>query len=513
MPENSSLIGLLDPHREVTGFVGRNAELGELLAWCADGQDAPVRLVTGPSGAGKTRLAVEFAHRMRARGWRTRWLGPADGSDGQTTAPAAWIVQRKSLVIIDAADARSELAELLTELVRAQPQARILLLATDAGSWCDQAELAGPVAHALITAARSALIELSAEVSADLTDQEVAALAGIAFAAGLAQPSRAFKLADAGESGQYVMLDLHVAALVATVLEQPEPVNPHRAAAALLGLEQEFWTSRAGELGVTAEPGSRRQLVAAGLLLGADTAEDAAATTAKVAGETGLAAWLHDVLGGPPQAHGEGQAWPAKLARLHIATELGSASQFADRCLAGLDAAGLRRVIPLLAGEAGGRPQAAAPEAAVRLVASQVEQLKAPNPELIPILRSVPYPDPIWAKAGAAACGLIVRQLADDSDEGTRAYWLNSLSARLWLAGRQLEAVSAAEEAVSLRRDLAADAPDRYLASLAVSLSYLGIQYSGLGRTDDAYKVTEEAVSVRRKLAEESPDRYGELVG
>jgi tetratricopeptide (TPR) repeat protein len=162
-------------------------------------------------------------------------------------------------------------------------------------------------------------------------------------------------------------------------------------------------------------------------------------------------------------------------------------------------------------GEDRGQRAADPPESALRLVAGQLETLGRQNAELIPILRLLPYPDAIWARAGAAICGRIVSQLPDDADQGTRAYWLNSLSARLWLAGRELEAVGAAEEAVSIRRDLAAQAPDRYLASLAVSLSYLGIQYAGLGRTDDAFKVTEEAVDVRRQLAADDPDRYAKL--
>jgi hypothetical protein len=61
---------LLDPRREVVGFVGRQGELAELAAWCQDGHGRRLRLVTGPGGVGKTRLAVELADRMRAAGWR-----------------------------------------------------------------------------------------------------------------------------------------------------------------------------------------------------------------------------------------------------------------------------------------------------------------------------------------------------------------------------------------------------------------------------------------------------------
>ncbi len=498
---------MLDPHLEVAPFLGRSAELGELLAWCADGQDTPVRLITGPAGAGKTRLAVEFAHRMRARGWRTEWLKPPDAA-GSTGS----VAQRKSLLIIDDADRHDGLAELLTGLVRTRPEARILLLAREAGRWCDQAELAGPIAHALITIARSALIDLAGLADAELTDQEVAGQAAAAFAAVLELPGPGFKLAGAGEAGRYLVLDLHIAALVGCAGEPPDPPAPNSAPAALLDLEQRYWDNMAGRAGLEAEPGLLRQLVAAGWLLGAGTAEDAVSVAAVVAGEAGasvLGGWLRDVLASERSA-----CWPGALARLLVASELDASPQFALRCLSDLSPAGFRRVMPLLTGPAaaeGGGRRAEVPQSVLALVAGQLLHLKAPNFELIPIIDSLPYPDATWAAAGAAICGLIVSQLPPQADQGTRAYWLNSLSARLWLAGRQLEAVGAAEEAVGLRRELAAMEPDRYLASLAVSLSYLAIQYAGLRRTDDAVLATEEAAGVRRRLAAGDPERYSGL--
>src|ERR1019366_4449886 len=71
---------LLDPRREVVGFVGRERELAALAAWCQDDQAGRLRLLTGPGGVGKTRLAIELADRMRGGGWRAG--GVADGSEG-----------------------------------------------------------------------------------------------------------------------------------------------------------------------------------------------------------------------------------------------------------------------------------------------------------------------------------------------------------------------------------------------------------------------------------------------
>jgi hypothetical protein len=495
-----SLIGLLDPHREMTGFVGRTPELAELLAWCADGQDAPVRLVVGSSGSGKTRLAVEFGHLMRTRGWRTQWLGDDHGA-------GPGVVQRKSLLIIDDADHYRGLAELLAAVTSAQPQARILLLARDAGSWCDQLELAGPVGYALIAAARSALITLTNQVADELTDAEISGLAVIAFAAELDVPSRGVQLDGGQRADRYPMLDLHIAALVAVAREVPgQPVNPDSATGELLALEQGYWDSTAERIGITAGPARLRQILAEECLFGPD--DDDARTPA-------IASWLGAVFSSDDEGRGRLRSnWPEGVMTRHVAAEFSAAPEFARECLTDLDATRLTRAAALLASAGAGasdRGRFRPPDSALHLVAAQLEKLDAPNPVLVTIVNELPYPEAIWAKAGAAICDRIVTQLEPGTDQAIRGYWQNSLSARLWLAGRESEAVGAAEEAVRIRRDLAAQAPDRYLASLALTLSYLSIQYTGLGRAADALKVTEEAVGVRRRLAAADPDRYALL--
>lgn len=72
---------LLDPRREVAGFLGREDELAALIAWCEDDNAGRLRLVTGPGGVGKTRLAVELADRMRQVGRITERV--SNGADYQ----------------------------------------------------------------------------------------------------------------------------------------------------------------------------------------------------------------------------------------------------------------------------------------------------------------------------------------------------------------------------------------------------------------------------------------------
>jgi hypothetical protein len=70
---------LLDPRLGLIDFVGRVDELAALTAWCEHDEGRRLRLVTGPGGVGKTRLALELAARMEKRGWTV--IRVADGSE------------------------------------------------------------------------------------------------------------------------------------------------------------------------------------------------------------------------------------------------------------------------------------------------------------------------------------------------------------------------------------------------------------------------------------------------
>jgi hypothetical protein len=475
-----SVIGLLDPHREVVDFVGRTDEIAELLGWCADGQDSPLRIVVGPSGAGKTRLAVELAREMRARGWRIEWVssGRKAAAGPATAAPAAApsIVHRKSLLIIDDADERTDLTELIGALRHNQPRARILLLARSAGSWFDQLELSGPAYYTLVSAARATLTELAAAATAELTDTEVTAAAAASFAAELGLPAPAgLTIHRADRSG---MLDLHITALMA-VLGQPGPpgpaapsvslVEPESAIDTLLAYESQFWSSgdqNSAEL-------TPRQNVAATYLLG------------------------------------QAKALPQRVADVLVARELAGSSELAKRLLTGVDADQALAAAALLARVSSDRPQPPdSLDEAIALIAAELESLDAPAQTLIAILNVLPYPSSVWNAAGAAICGRIADAHGPDTDPAMRAYWLNSLGARLWQVRRRSEAVGHTRQAVAIRRKLASADPDRHLPGLALSLSNLGRQLAGIDRTSDAIGTTAEAAAIYRAIAVIEPSRY-----
>ncbi|MGH6678176.1 MAG: tetratricopeptide repeat protein, partial [Bradyrhizobium sp.] len=86
---------------------------------------------------------------------------------------------------------------------------------------------------------------------------------------------------------------------------------------------------------------------------------------------------------------------------------------------------------------------------------------------------------------------------------------LNNLANRLSNLGRREDALRTAEEAVGLYRALAAARPDAFIPGLARSLNNLANRLSDLGRREDALRTAEEAVSLRRALAAARPDAFG----
>ena len=98
--------GLLRPDRAVVEFTGRDAELGELLAWCSSDVQRSVRVLVGAGGTGKTRLALQVASEWQAAGHAWRLVGAgAEGialqaARGVTASPVCWwwITRRRARI-------------------------------------------------------------------------------------------------------------------------------------------------------------------------------------------------------------------------------------------------------------------------------------------------------------------------------------------------------------------------------------------------------------------------------
>lgn len=229
----------------VVPYAGRAEELADLRSWIADPAACSARLVVGPAGSGKTRLAQVLCAALTEQGWLA---GLVDGR-----APAEQIrhtsaIDRPLLVVLDDAETSPAqlraLAAALTErrAVRAAP-ARLLLLSRSAGAWLDELSGAGkPVADLFAPLVAGARLTLRRVADPD----RWYAAARQAFAAELGRSDTAGAAADL--SGCTSVGEIQAAAL-ADLLDRPgaaavagrQPVDvPGR----LLGHDRRHWRRR-----------------------------------------------------------------------------------------------------------------------------------------------------------------------------------------------------------------------------------------------------------------------------
>lgn len=214
---------LLDPRRAVVDFVGRDDELSALVTWCEDDRAARLRLVTGPGGVGKTRLAIELAQRMNARGWSCERV--ADGKEGEVIGTLREVRRGRALLTVDYAETRTGIGQMLTALASDEGTGvKVLLLARAAGDWWDQLGVAEPKVWDLAQAAKGAELALLPSVAADLSDADIIAKAVRSFARELSAREKTVEIYGGG-SGRRRILDLHAAALVAVLDAMPLTVS------------------------------------------------------------------------------------------------------------------------------------------------------------------------------------------------------------------------------------------------------------------------------------------------
>jgi tetratricopeptide (TPR) repeat protein len=117
--------------REVAPFRGRQADLAWLRQWCQDAGGRPVRVLAGPAGVGKTRLAVQFARELPGL-WIAGWLKDKRGSEAIAAVAACG---DPALILVDDADARTDVLGLLQDLAdyNGPSLVRVLLITRAAG--------------------------------------------------------------------------------------------------------------------------------------------------------------------------------------------------------------------------------------------------------------------------------------------------------------------------------------------------------------------------------------------
>ncbi|WP_272591558.1 tetratricopeptide repeat protein [Streptomyces sp. M92] len=536
---------LLRADTQAVAFHSRDRELDDLRTWCESGPPAiSVRVLTGPGGQGKTRLARHLTDTLSWAGWATGHLrsdltdDPA--IDGTPPDFATLNTALPLLLVLDYAETRPRLLRrLITHLHRSRHRVRLLLLARSDGQWrtgsfqalpdvrdlLEEAPVVGlgPLTpadghaqdrHDTFRQAAGDLARLLPQVPT-LPAHDWTALAGT-----LHPP------ADLHNPGYDNALTLQMTALVALLQHGPRPADTPPGTPAertLLKHEERFWEASATTPAykIALPVPTLGAAVAVAALCGAATREEALRVITALPGlpdhqHTTAAAWLASLYPGGPD-HYWGSLQPDRVAEYHASQTLEEHGDLLPALLTAGTPAQQAQAITVLARAAIAHYNAertADSEHTLHTIDTALDTTPLDHEAMETASGALPYPSRILTPLALRLVGTLAKanQRLAHSDPAARepdlAASLNDLGIRLSEAGRLDEALTAEQEAVEIYQRLATSNPAAYHPGLARSLSNLGTLLSKVGRRSEALTATEEAVVIRRRLATSNPAAY-----
>ncbi|MDH2391925.1 tetratricopeptide repeat protein, partial [Streptomyces sp. HNM0663] len=559
---------LLKAAHQVVPFTGRRADLEVLASWRDDpAERLAVRLVHGPGGQGKTRLAARFAELSHKAGW-TVWQAVVNetGADPLTTSQPPETA-RGVVLVVDYAERwpAPDLHRLLREPLWHQTgvPVRVLLLARPAGIWWESLETwIGDQLDIDTTLHQLPSLADEPQARAELFQQ---ARDRFADRLGMA-PDRAARIGpplDLGTDTDYAqVLTIHIAALAAVDAQlhhESAPTDPARASAYLIKRERAHWSAlhqRASQpLSTTPEAMGRTVLTATLTRPLARPHGQAAMSRIGLADSTAAANTLLDDHRYCYPASSTDPArtvtvleplYPDRLGEDFLGLTTPASPDDPDTphpvSEAVTDDWAHQAVHRLLTAADAGAPAPWTRDALTVLIETARRWPHIATGQLFPLLKSHPE---LALHAGGTALAALVgldtldlavleaiephlpegrhtdldvgiaaityrlarHRLTSTQDPARRARIHGTLAVRQSYAGLRNEALTAGQDALRAWRDLTRTDP-AHQPDLAASLSNLGIQLSEVGRRDEALTATQEAVDVYRRLAAGNPAAY-----
>jgi tetratricopeptide (TPR) repeat protein len=535
-PPPQTRAGLLRADRHIVPFTGREAEYATLREWCRDGNH-PVRLLVGAGGVGKTRLALHLGEYLTKARWSVTVVGAGQEAHALPTTRAT--TRRSILLIVDYAETRTQLADLLRSVADHPDHVRVLLIARSVGDWWWRLRSDVAAVRELVQAYPPLVLSTQVDAARPAAELVRAAVPHFAAALNVRPPAKV----DVTVPGEVPLLVLHAAALLAVLRSQDHLAPTGQLVAdlgvldALLGHEMRYWEHSAVRAGLgNLSPVVLRRAVAVACLFGAVDEDEGEKVLRRVpelrndeSRRRDVARWLRQLY--PAYSGYWGSLQPELLAEKHVIEQLteqpdliqnlpelrtgqahqmltvlsrGATYQPAGQVLLkkAMRADIARLVFPALevalttGGELG------------RVLAEVLADIPLPPLTLTEIEAKIPYPTTALAGAAVAVTHRILNELPADADLAETARWHAQLGLVLAQDGRPGEAVPYTEAAVRYYTTLVDPDRDRYLPDLAWSLHNLGLRYAEQGHHDKALQQAKRAVEYYRALIDNEPDRY-----
>ena len=128
LPSTPEIPKLLAWNRRLAPHIGRKSHLDQLLEWGSEGEHIRIKVLSGPGGAGKSRLAAEFAETLRQQNWTAGFIRLENLGAGQQPYLIG-VGEKGTLLIADnPEDNRPAVRSLLRSLAGLEVPSRLRVL-------------------------------------------------------------------------------------------------------------------------------------------------------------------------------------------------------------------------------------------------------------------------------------------------------------------------------------------------------------------------------------------------